>query len=374
MLELHARRDAEIGIEPVFLSYFDKGEPAGSPFPSANYHGLGIRGMTSLGEARRKFAQAAGRVDQPTVVYHSCWGTRLFGPVDGSTRRIAMIHNSEACFGEFLQDLVGWFDGLLCSSANAADDLMKYLPELSRNRIGFAAVPLNKVFWETPRQPLIAGGPLALGYAGRIEKIQKRLDRLPEFLRVCDSIGLPVTFEVVGEGTYEPALRQALASDRRVNFRGKLEGQAYVDAVSRWSASVYFSDYEGGPIGLLEPMARGVIPFFPALTGSFADRYAPQVDPVCHYPPGNMLALAEAICLIFTKTPDEIAALRDRSAGLVLGHTEEIYHGRASDFIRKIQGLPRISEVSPKNAIGFPSTSLPLGLVSRSHRRLLSAE
>jgi glycosyltransferase involved in cell wall biosynthesis len=153
-------------------------------------------------------------------------------------------------------------------------------------------------------------------------------------------------------------------------FHGWRSREEYWQVMARWDAVVFFSDNEGGPIGLLEGMAAGALPFYPQRSGSWADVHAPQVDPLCHYPPGDMPALAAAVRRIFQRSPEQLARLREISRSLVQAHTAKEYGATCLDFFARMSAMPRISQ--ERKRVGRLSDLLPLGIATRLAPSLLT--
>jgi glycosyltransferase involved in cell wall biosynthesis len=207
----------------------------------------------------------------------------------------------------------------------------------------------------------VPGSPLVLGYLGRVVREQKRMDRLPALLAALDGAGLKYRFEVIGDGGLRPRLEQRLAG--RVQFHGWVsEGEKW-RILSRWDAVVFLTDNEGGPIAMLEAMAAGCLPFFPQLHGSLGDTYAPRVDARCHYPSGDLMALAAAVRGVFAEASGAVLARREIARRLVAGHTPESYSDALADFVARIADLPAIAATDPDR--GHWSDAWPLGLVNR---------
>jgi glycosyltransferase involved in cell wall biosynthesis len=202
---------------------------------------------------------------------------------------------------------------------------------------------------------------LRLGYAGRIERGQKRLDLLPGLLDALDARGLDYRFELTGTGALLPGLQQRLGA--RVRFHGRLPEEAYWRILSGWDAAVYFSEHEGGPIALLEAMSVGAIPFYPRAGGSWADVHVPRVDALCHYAPHDMAALAGAVGEIFTRPMAAVEQLRMTAQQLVGIHDASAYRSFCAAMFVRIGALPRCSRRRARRP--RPADLLPLGVVTR---------
>ncbi len=338
----------------TFVALFDR-----RPRARDGYINLDFTWRTPLGLMRRRFGRALAGQAGGTVIYHNGWGLALFHDLDGASRRGVLLHGSPA---HHAPDLAG-FAGLLDGAAGVTPALAGVWP-----RIFPTAPAAPTVILRAPVNPpavvrlrLDAGGPVVLGYAGRVERFHKRLDRLPALLQALDEISFPCRLEVAGDGALRPALERRLGA--RVRFHGWLPKEDYWRVLAGWDGMVFFSDAESGPIALFEGLALGLVPFYPAIGGSWGDIYAPAVDPRCHYPPGDVGALARRIREVFGQPPAVRAQFRARARAAVASHTPEAYAAECAAWIRALISQPRRSRDWRRR---FRATDLlPLGLVTR---------
>jgi glycosyltransferase involved in cell wall biosynthesis len=108
---------------------------------------------------------------------------------------------------------------------------------------------------------------LVIGYSGRIQFEQKRLDRLPEFINLLEASGLNWKIELLGEGPDLGLLREFFKSEPRIHFHGFMKPDQCAGIMGNWRYQLFLSDYEGLPISLLEGMLRGALPVFPVEPG-----------------------------------------------------------------------------------------------------------
>jgi glycosyltransferase involved in cell wall biosynthesis len=296
-----------------------------------------------------------------TFVYHNGWGLPLLHDLDGASRRLVFLHGSPAYHEPDLPAFAGLIDGAIGVTPSLLPTWQKVWSHIGAERSLAVGAPVV---------PLVAEGqivravrpPIVIGYAGRLEKVHKRVDRLPVLIRELKTRGLDFRFEVLGEGSQRAALARRLGD--QVLFHGWTPKENYWRVLLRWDAMVFFSEVEGGPIALFEGAAVGTIPFYPAIGGSWGDTYAPQIDPICHYAPGDMRALAAAIETIFSRPSADVEQLRARASGLVANHTVENYSREIVRFIARVQALPKISSGAKRR--NRASDLLPLGLVTRA--------
>ena len=357
---LHAHH-RQLPLEQVFVALFDR-----HPEPRAGYVNLDCTWRTPLWEMRRRFRRALAPYPGSLVAYHGGWGLPLFHDLDGAARRLAVLHADPDYYAADLPAFAGLIDGLVGGTAEPKSTWTRLRPELDEARVWTYRGPIV----QPPPRVLIpwrADRPLVLGYAGRVERAQKRLDLMPEFIRQLEANGVAHRFEVVGDGGYLPALRKQLAG--RAHFHGWLPDEDYRRTLGTWDAVIYFSEHEGGPIVVLEAMARGALAFYPARRSSWADLYVPQVDPLCHYPPGDMPALARAVRQVFQRPAAAIEAMRVRSQELVADHSADDYMRSCLEFYQAPLQLPRISAVRARRS--RLADLLPLGVVTRLCRGAL---
>lgn len=349
-LQEHPGASARVGL-------FDprEDEPGGSV-------GLGATWRTPLWLMRRRLRAALAPHPGALVIYHNGWGLPLFHADDRAARRVVLLHADPVYHRSDLPSLTGLFDGVLGSCPGLRALWSGEQPLFPADRAEVFRMPLNFPP-AAARGESRAGGPLVLGYAGRIERAQKCLHLLPGLVRELEARGVDFRFEVVGEGS----LRRWLETQTgpRVRYLGWVEpNAAYLRTLAAWDAAVYFSDHEGGPIALLEAMACGALPFYPRGHGSWADHYVPQVDPRCHYRPGDIRSLAEAIIALLTDDPARRAARRVAASRLVSGHEVRQFQEQCAEFCARIARLPRISVARSRRPRW--TDLLPLGFVTRA--------
>jgi hypothetical protein len=341
--------------ENRFVALFDRGT-----IQQPGDVSLEVSWRTPLWLMRRRFARAMAVCPSALVCYHNGWGMPLLHDLDRSVRRLVMLHAEPAYHAADMPSFHGLVDGYLLASPKGEAAVSEAVSGWDAQRTVTLKLPLEPIA-APPRPEFSRDRPLVLGYAGRVERVQKRIDLLPAFLREIEAAGVCVRFEITGAGTWLYRLKEQVGSN--VVFHGWLDGSDYRRVVGSWDAAVYFSEHEAGPIALLEAMSAGVIPFYPRVGGSWADEYSPRVDELCHYPPGDMNALASAVRAVFRSKGERVATLRERAISLVEGHRIETYKDTVSDFFSQISSLPRVSCQRARHP--RLTDCLPLGLITR---------
>ena len=307
-------------------------------------------------EYRRAMAPHAGGV----VIYHHLWGLPLFHDVDGAGRRMVNCLGMPSYHRADLRASRGWVDGAMGITPSLEACWRETLPELSADRCAIMPMPVD-VPAGVGALHRENGGEIVIGYAGRLERRHKRVDRLPEFLRDLRARGRKFRCEVLGDGPWRGTLERETGG--AVTFHGWTTKDEFWRAMSRWDAVVFFSEMEGGPIALLEGCAVGAIPFFPAIGGSLGDLYAPKVDVRCHYPPGDMRALAASVDGVFAEPREWIAAARERARAVVAQHAASEYERAFLQFAGRVRVLPRIASTRRRRSRILDA--LPLGMATR---------
>lgn len=336
MLRLHHEADAGQGLDSRFCAYFERPGLAGP-----RVDGLGLSGLSSVHGARRCFARA-GSAAGGVFACHNFWGLPFFADLDGSERRIGVLHTDFPGLAGWLPGVRGLLDGALCVSEPLLELVRRQLPELAAERSQFLPYPVARDRPEAPQSEL-GGRPLVLGFAGRLSFEQKRVDRFPLLVRELDRAGVEFRLEFLGDGPQAAWLRQQTAGEARVRFHGRLTGAAYWDVVRGWDVMVFVTDYEGLPIALLEALAVGVLPLFPAV-GSGGDAYARGVRPDLLYPAGDLTAAARVVRALAATPAAAIRELRDRANEQVRPHLGDAYVRTFAAAVRGARERPRISQ------------------------------
>jgi glycosyltransferase involved in cell wall biosynthesis len=362
LLGIHRRLDEAAGLAPQFRMLFERRPPPGDPL----YHNWNFRWFHTLAVVRRDFGRVMAQSRGAVVIHHSCWGTPFLAAADASGRRLIFLHNAgERHLQGFLGAQRGYVDGVLSISPVAGGLVSRLLPEIEPDRFCAPAAPISLPAVLPERRLWREGDPVVLGYSGRLWRSQKRLDRVVPLVAALREAGVNFRLELLGDGPYRPVLERRLAGCREVKFCGWRTHDAYWRTLAGWDGICFFSDYEGGPLTLVEAMAVGTLPFFPQIGGSLGDYYTPQVNGPGYYPAGDVGALARAIQGVFGQDRRAIEAQRARARELVRNHTIETYERDFAGFVQRMAARPRLSREPVASPPARLAHCLPLGLVTR---------
>lgn len=112
--------------------------------------------------------------------------------------------------------------------------------------------------------------PVRLGFAGRVNAKQKRMDLVPALVNRLDELHVNYYFEIAGEGNYSEKLREFVENNAlgdRVRLVGRLDREAIAGFWKDKDICLSLSDYEGRSISILEAMANGAVPVVTETSG-----------------------------------------------------------------------------------------------------------
>ena len=351
ILRAHHEHDAGVGLDSRFLVYLEPPDPR---WTRARF--VDFTWAWTLQRTRRTIARQLADFVPEVSVYHTTLAMPYLADLDRSPRRVLYLHGPLPVLREQLSSRLYWVDGVLAVSDELLQLVQEVEPAFGPERLHRVQAPIfPPAGWTPPPRP--ERRPLVLGYSGRLQVHDKRVDRLPELCRRLDAAGVAYRFEVLGDGPERSRLEQELPDRRRVVFHGLQTGEAYWKILAGWDAIVFFSDREGTPISQLEAMHLGVVPVVPAVQ-SGADAYARRVDPGLVYPIGDVPALDAVIRRLATAEipwPDWQQCCRD----LASAHDSRRYLESFADFLKRIAALPAAPR-RPFPPRPFPVEFLPL--------------
>lgn len=112
--------------------------------------------------------------------------------------------------------------------------------------------------------------PIRIGFAGRVNAKQKRMDLIPALIRELDACKVNYCLEIAGEGDYVEKLKDFIERkglEGRISLLGKLEREQISSFWKNKDICLSLSDYEGRSISMMEAMANGAVPVVTATSG-----------------------------------------------------------------------------------------------------------
>jgi glycosyltransferase involved in cell wall biosynthesis len=336
VLQFHIQRDGTNGCESELFVY---NEAKTDSFERVHY--IGPVGLQSIASARAKARRHLSSLRPEIAVYHGMWGMPAFADLDGASRRILVIHGDVPSLDEQLLQRAPWLDAVFCVSEPLQRRLREKVLNWDTERIGLLPYPICPVEDTLPERAPLQGRPLVIGFAGRLQKEQKRVERIPSLIRELELAGISFRFELLGSGRDQSWLESQLSGCPQVHFHGQQSGAHYWRVLRGWDVIFFASDYEGLPISLLEALSQGVIPLYPEI-GCGGHQYTGMINPCLLYPPGMMGRAAAAIKRIQCEEGKSVQLLREKCRSIVMPHLGDEYIKTFVAHLRHIGELPSI--------------------------------
>ena len=338
VLRFHHQADHLHGMDSRLVSFW---EPSRDGFERARF--LDFAPSLQVREARRRLRLAWPGFAPDVALHHTLWGQPFLLDLDQAPRRVLMLHSDIPGLDQLAPRRLASMDGALGVSDVLVHKARVAMPTWPDERFLRIDYPVHPPAWlprpRAPRAPT-PGQELVLGFAGRLESAQKRVERFIELSSRLQALPCRWRIEFLGEGSQRAALEAALPDRQRHRFLGRLDGDAYWRAIASWDAILFTSDFEGTPIALIEAITAGVLPFHPAL-GCGGDDYARSIDPALAYPAGDMGALASRIGEFASWTIERRAQAVTRAGAIASRHDPHHYLRRVADFLSRVTSMPR---------------------------------
>lgn len=358
ILKRHHASDAKRGHDPDFLFAFEPDD-----FDEPDIAGLGYGGGHSIRSMRAKFAKHSGRFTDSVVVCHNMWGLQFFADLMPAERRVGLLHSDWTGLRPHLETQRGLLDGVLCVSNALVELVSDCLPDLAKaNRVALIPYPIDGLAAMPERTPL-AKRTVVIGWIGRMQTEQKRIDRLPGLARALESAGIDFRLELLGDGPRQAWLEQQLPGGRTV-FHGRKSGDEYWSVLRGWDFITNVSDYEGLPISMLEAFSAGVLPLCPAI-GSGGDEYSAKLGDEFVWDAFDFAQAAARLKSILAKPEAALGQARSGARALTKRHSEVEYFRTFDEFVARIADEPRVSAEHLAKRPFYFSDRLPFGLMTR---------
>lgn len=361
VLRDHHRNDAAHGLDSRFTVFWGAGVPGWDRVAF-----LDLDTGRPVRAARSRFAAAHPGFEPDVTVFHTPWGWPYFADLDPAPRRALYLHSDTPGLDAHLASRSRWCDGLLAVSDVLMDRCRRQAPHLGEERLHRVHYPIDPPAELPAGAPRSPGVPLRIGYCGRLDREQKRVERFVELVGRLDAAGVAYELEFLGDGPERPWLEERLSDRSRVRFLGRRQGADYWSVLAGWDAMVFVSDYEGTPIALIEGLAAGVLPVHPRI-GSGGDAYAAAVDPSLVFPPGDLDALAALVGRLAALPDRDWAPLRERARAVAAPHAAVRYREGFAGFLRRLKEMPSAGR-SPLPRRPFPLDHLSFNALERLAR------
>lgn len=112
--------------------------------------------------------------------------------------------------------------------------------------------------------------PINIGYAGRMENIQKRMDLLLKLMAELDEKKVNFIMELAGDGLIRKEMEEFVSVNHlkdKVKFLGRIPRSEIPVFWKRQDICVNIADYEGRSHSIIEAMGNGAVPVVTATSG-----------------------------------------------------------------------------------------------------------
>lgn len=181
---------------------------------------------------------------------------------------ISVIHGSEEkiykCYDVYRNDI----DLYVGVSKDIKRDMMSRGIERERVCSMTCPFPCERKIQRTYTQDKTK--PVRIGYAGRIEYEQKRIDLLLKLIEKLSLENINFIMELAGDGPQKAQMEQEVVKigvEEKVRFLGKINRDKISEFWRRQDICVNISDYEGRSISIIEAMGNGAVPIVTDTSG-----------------------------------------------------------------------------------------------------------
>lgn len=208
---------------------------------------------------------------------------------------ISIIHNDSIVLYRRQKYLENITDIIFCVSSRIMKKLVNVY-KINKYKVYHKESPVYFEMELYRKYTLDNKQPVKIGYAARLVKMQKRADRLIEFINLLEEIKCLYHFTIAGDGAYKKILQEYI-SQNNLSEKVSLIGQITKEGVDKlWKdMDIYISvsDFEGSSISLLEAMSNGVVPLVTDVSG--ADDFISQGKTGYIFKQNNIRGMAETV-------------------------------------------------------------------------------
>lgn len=174
---------------------------------------------------------------------------------------ISVIHSDFARTYEQNQLVDRYTDAYLCVSNDVQSHFLTRYP-INKEKVFFKDSPIAYDYnYKKKYSP--ENEPVRIGYAGRLEKAQKRADLLIPLVKKLVELNLPFRMEVAGNGSYFNYIQDFILLNSysdKVRLHGVIPFDSMVNFWKECDIVINLSDIEGIGLSMLEAMSYGAVP------------------------------------------------------------------------------------------------------------------
>lgn len=163
-------------------------------------------------------------------------------------------------------------DNYVCVSSGIRDELIKR--GVDSAKVYTMTAPMSYDDDLIRHYTIDALEPLKIGYAGRLEIFEKRMDILLLLIEELQHIGVKYIFSIAGSGSFQKNIQEYIdnnALNGKIKLLGNVERSKIADFWKKQDIAINVSDNEGRPISNMEAMLNGAVPVVTNTVGATED-------------------------------------------------------------------------------------------------------
>ncbi|MBQ7920645.1 MAG: glycosyltransferase family 4 protein [Lachnospiraceae bacterium] len=187
--------------------------------------------------------------------------------------KIVMVDHG-SCDGMY-RDILSYQSGIdyyMCVSSGIKEELVKR--GVSSRQVTVMTCPVQYDISLERTYSLDMNSPVQIGYAGRLEIFEKRIDILMEVLIKLEEKKVNYHFSIAGDGTQYAAVEDYVREKNiceRVSLLGRINHDRICEFWKKQDIAVNTSDNEGRPLSNMEAMINGAVPVVTRTIGILDD-------------------------------------------------------------------------------------------------------
>lgn len=187
-------------------------------------------------------------------------------------RVLSVIHNGKEQYYNFYLDFRQCTDHYVATTKGIYTDMIAY--GLNPQDISYCGMPFlcQKELRRT--YTLEETTPVCIGFAGRMQIPQKRVDLILKLMEELDARNVAFSFELAGDGFMRKKMEETIAGKRfgrQVKFLGILSREDMLPFWERQDICINLSDFEGRCLTIGEAMGCGAVPVVTDTSGPRED-------------------------------------------------------------------------------------------------------
>ncbi len=174
---------------------------------------------------------------------------------------ISGIRGGHAEINDSYMDMRACTDLYVCVNSTVREDMIKR--GVSVDKVYTMLCPVECPAVLKRSYSLDSNRPLRIGFAGRLEKEEKRMDLMLRVIELLEERRLSYCLTFAGAGSYQETIEMFIekhACYDRVKLLGKIDKKAIWNFWQEQDVCVNISDHEGRSRSTIEAMANGAVP------------------------------------------------------------------------------------------------------------------